>query len=98
VYPFGIALWEILTRQEPFKGTAHVLFFFFSDRRSCAVLMESIWSHAHAATSVCLEFDNYEEFRNAICNRHVRPVIPPGTHPALKQLIEACWHHDPTKR
>jgi len=63
VYSFGIVLWEILTRQEPFK-----------------------------------EFDNYEEFRNAICNRHVRPVIPPGTHPALKQLIEACWHHDPTKR
>jgi len=63
VYSFGIVLWEIFTRQEPFK-----------------------------------EFDNYDEFRKAICNRHVRPAIPAGTHPALKQLMEACWHHDPSKR
>jgi len=63
VYSFGIVLWEILTRQEPFQ-----------------------------------EFENYEEFRDAICNRHVRPLIPPTCHPTLKQLMEACWHHDPTKR
>jgi len=63
VYSFGIVLWEILTREEPFT-----------------------------------QFENYEEFRDAICNKHVRPPIPPDCHPGLKQLIEACWHPDPAKR
>jgi len=63
IYSFGIVLWEILTRKEPFQ-----------------------------------EFDNYEEFRDAICNKHVRPPIPNDCHPALRHLIESCWHPHPGKR
>jgi serine/threonine protein kinase len=63
VYSFGIVLWEILTRREPFE-----------------------------------EFDNYDEFRNAICNLRHRPPLPPDTTPALRQLIEACWQHEPARR
>eukprot|EP01087_Luapelamoeba_hula_P012250 TRINITY_DN3403_c2_g1_i1.p1 TRINITY_DN3403_c2_g1~~TRINITY_DN3403_c2_g1_i1.p1 ORF type:complete len:506 (+),score=76.69 TRINITY_DN3403_c2_g1_i1:215-1732(+) len=63
VYSYGIVLWEILTRDEPFA-----------------------------------QFENYEEFRDAICNKHVRPPIPQDSHPGLRQLIEACWHANPPQR
>jgi serine/threonine protein kinase len=63
IYSFGIVLWEILTRQEPFK-----------------------------------EFHSFKEFRDAICKRHVRPVIPDDTLPSLRDLVERCWHPDPTQR
>eukprot|EP00005_Dracoamoeba_jomungandri_P004604 CAMPEP_0174258702 /NCGR_PEP_ID=MMETSP0439-20130205/7658_1 /TAXON_ID=0 /ORGANISM="Stereomyxa ramosa, Strain Chinc5" /LENGTH=506 /DNA_ID=CAMNT_0015342317 /DNA_START=155 /DNA_END=1675 /DNA_ORIENTATION=+ len=63
VYSFGIVLWEILTRDEPF-----------------------------------VQFSNYDTFRDAICNKHVRPAIPESCHPGLKKLLQACWHPMPNKR
>jgi len=63
VYSFGIVLWEILTRQEPFA-----------------------------------EFDNFEEFRTAVCLHHRRPLIPPDTLPSIRILIESCWQPDPSRR
>jgi serine/threonine protein kinase len=63
VYSFGIVLWEILTRQEPFA-----------------------------------EFDSFEEFRNAVCVKHVRPPIPDSCPRGLRQLISAAWHPLPPKR
>ncbi len=63
VYSFGIVLWEILTRQEPFS-----------------------------------QFRQLDEFRQAVCVRHERPVIPPGTLDSLRRLIEKCWDRDPARR
>lgn len=63
VYSFGIVLWEILTRQEPFS-----------------------------------QFRALDEFRQAVCVRHERPIIPPDTLESLKRLIERCWDKDPTRR
>eukprot|EP01104_Vermistella_antarctica_P014036 TRINITY_DN4345_c0_g1_i1.p1 TRINITY_DN4345_c0_g1~~TRINITY_DN4345_c0_g1_i1.p1 ORF type:complete len:583 (+),score=95.87 TRINITY_DN4345_c0_g1_i1:118-1866(+) len=63
VYSFGIVLWEVLTRMEPFQ-----------------------------------EFENFEEFRRAVCIQHVRPNIPQETDPSIRSLIEQCWHPDPNQR
>jgi len=63
VYSFGIVLWEILTRQEPFS-----------------------------------QFRQLDEFRQAVCVRHERPIIPPDTLDSLRRLIERCWDKDPTRR
>lgn len=63
VYSFGIVLWEILTRQEPFS-----------------------------------QFRALDEFRQAVCVRHERPIIPPDTLDSLRRLIERCWDKDPTRR
>jgi serine/threonine protein kinase len=63
IYSFGIVLWEILTRSEPFQ-----------------------------------EFDNFEQFRAAVCYEHRRPPIPDDTNPKLRRLIERCWHSNPSIR
>jgi hypothetical protein len=55
-HSFGIVLWEILTRKEPF---------------------------AH--------YDDYDEFTEAVCDRHERPPIPDNCPPSLRRLMEACW-------
>jgi serine/threonine protein kinase len=57
VYSFGIVLWELLTRQEPFP-----------------------------------EFDNFEDFKKAVCEQHRRPSIPPNIPSGLKMLIQDCWN------
>lgn len=58
-----MVLWEILTRQEPFK-----------------------------------EFENFEDFREAVCFHHYRPKIPENTHPSIHRLIECCWQPNPELR
>eukprot|EP01095_Lingulamoeba_sp_RSL-Kostka_P005619 TRINITY_DN1702_c0_g2_i1.p1 TRINITY_DN1702_c0_g2~~TRINITY_DN1702_c0_g2_i1.p1 ORF type:complete len:564 (+),score=180.30 TRINITY_DN1702_c0_g2_i1:100-1791(+) len=63
VYSFGIVLWEILTRREPFE-----------------------------------EFDNFEDFRSAVCFDNVRPIIPNDCHPSLRRLIECCWQPNSERR
>jgi len=63
VYSFGIVLWEILTREEPFA-----------------------------------EFQSFDKFKDAICNKHVRPPIPNTCVESLKILMEKCWAPDPNVR
>lgn len=63
VYSFGIVLWELLTREEPFSNHS-----------------------------------NYSKFKRAVCERHERPPIPADCEPSLKNLIEKCWHPNPSVR
>lgn len=44
------------------------------------------------------EFDNFEDFRQAVCVRHERPKIPESCLPRLRNLIEASWHREPDRR
>ncbi|ELR19943.1 dual specificity protein kinase [Acanthamoeba castellanii str. Neff] len=43
-------------------------------------------------------YDDYDEFTEAVCDRHERPPIPDNCPPSLRRLMEACWHPDPRKR
>jgi serine/threonine protein kinase len=44
------------------------------------------------------EYEDYDEFTEAICDRHVRPAIPDYCPPVLRALMEQCWHPDPKAR
>jgi len=63
VYSFGIVLWEILTKEEPF-----------------------------------VQYQSFDKFKDAVCYRHERPIIPSDTLPSLSSLISSCWDQEPSKR
>jgi len=63
VYSFGIVLWEIFTREEPFA-----------------------------------EYQSFDKFKDAVCHRHERPVIPADCVSSLRDLMVACWDPVPSKR
>jgi len=44
------------------------------------------------------EYEEWDEFEEAICIHNVRPVIPPETIPSLSYLIQKCWHAKPEER
>lgn len=44
------------------------------------------------------QFRALDEFRQAVCVRHERPIIPPDTLDSLKRLIERCWDKEPSRR
>ena len=44
------------------------------------------------------EFSDYNIFVNAIVNGKVRPPIPDDCEPSLRDLIQACWHPEPSRR
>jgi serine/threonine protein kinase len=44
------------------------------------------------------QFRALDEFRQAVCVRHERPIIPPDTLDSLKRLIERCWDKEPARR
>ncbi|PRP83808.1 SH2 domain-containing protein [Planoprotostelium fungivorum] len=64
VYSFGIVLWELLTRKEPFEG----------------------------------KFKQIAKFKEAVCLRGERPILPTDSPQALTDLINLCWHQEPTYR
>jgi len=63
IYSFGLILWCLLTRQEPYA-----------------------------------EYEDLNTFRNDICKRHIRPIIPDDCLPSLRSLIERCWDKNPAAR
>uniref|UniRef100_A0A7S4K7U5 non-specific serine/threonine protein kinase n=1 Tax=Paramoeba aestuarina TaxID=180227 RepID=A0A7S4K7U5_9EUKA len=63
VYSFGIVLWQIMTRQDPFP-----------------------------------EFQDFNEFRSAICRKNVRPPIPSSVAQSVKSMMERSWNKSPSTR
>lgn len=63
IYSFGIVLWEILTRNQPFE-----------------------------------HHQSYESFKEAVCVQHERPHIPNNIEKSLSNLIQSCWHPNPSLR
>jgi serine/threonine protein kinase len=44
------------------------------------------------------EMENFQVFKRAICVLGQRPPIPNDMLPGLKNLIERCWHKEPSQR
>lgn len=63
IYAFGLILWSLLTRLEPY-----------------------------------LAYTDFPTFKHDVCDRHVRPVIPPDCPPSLALLIQRCWDPNPVAR
>jgi hypothetical protein len=43
-------------------------------------------------------FEDEDELIAAVCDEEERPKIPADCPPALRELIESCWHPDSEKR
>jgi serine/threonine protein kinase len=85
VYSFGIILWQLLTREEPFAE--------FTE-------LEPFIKVRHGALAVvfpcsCLRLTALIQ---AVAVSGYRPPIPPGTNPRLAFLISKCWHALPALR
>jgi serine/threonine protein kinase len=44
------------------------------------------------------DHDSYNAFVQAVCIEKERPPIPEDMHPSLSNLLELCWHADPSMR
>lgn len=44
------------------------------------------------------EFTSFGAFKRAICYKHHRPTMPKGLPQSLCDLMERCWHREPTQR
>jgi len=44
------------------------------------------------------EYEDWDEFEEAVCVKKVRPPIAADCEPSLKYLIEKCWDADPEQR
>lgn len=44
------------------------------------------------------QYDDWDTFYKAVCEKGVRPPIPDDCPPSLKYLMEACWSADRKKR
>jgi len=64
VYSFGIVMWELVTRLEPYEG----------------------------------KFKNFDELIDGVGIERVRPRMPNDCPFQLKNVIQNCWEHDPSKR
>jgi len=88
VYAFGVCLWEIVVREDPFLQFKCVLISFLLPTWDLAGLMPSCLSPCR----------HYDEFVHGVAERGIRPEIPKDCPPKLKKVMQACWHHDPQKR
>jgi len=65
-----------------------------SDVYSFAIVLWEILSRQEPFS----QFRALDEFRQAVCVRHERPIIPPDTLDSLRRLIERCWDKEPARR
>ncbi|GAB9463348.1 Tkl protein kinase [Globisporangium polare] len=62
VYSFGVVLWEMITKDQPFRGMTPIQAAF------------------------------------AVARQQMRPALPRHTPLKIGELVEHCWHQDPSRR
>jgi serine/threonine protein kinase len=96
VYSFGIILWELHTRTQPYAGMRCAFPFlgaiFHSSQLTYSLRTTRQRHDSPAAVAVSVIRDN------------LRPTMPESESssvacpPEYEELITSCWHHDPTIR
>ncbi|GFP95725.1 serine/threonine-protein kinase edr1 [Phtheirospermum japonicum] len=85
VFSFGIAMWEILTGEEP-----------YIDMHCGAIIgilgFCPVWELL--GPIMCWRMSTY----GGIVNNTLRPLIPERCDPEWRKLMEECWSHDPAER
>ncbi len=90
VYSFGIILWELCTRQQPYMGMRYTN---TSERLT--------YSQPLAADSSLCNYSSAAAVAVAVIRDNMRPPLPDDdpTIPAeFIELVRTCWHSDPTFR
>jgi hypothetical protein len=92
VYSFGIILWELITRQQPYMGLRCAT--------SACTRTTNIERDTHALFPMVCR--SPAAVAVAVIRDNARPALPDGDEAACPaefiDLISTCWHHDPTIR
>jgi serine/threonine protein kinase len=94
VYSFGILLWEMYTRESTLLPHSPALVYLVR----LLVLTVNVNCAADGTEPWHDMFEDEDELIAAVCDEEERPKIPADCPPALRDLIESCWHPDPEKR
>lgn len=95
VYGFGIVLWELFARQDPFPGS-------LSERRTLACSGRRARAHLLTRTRACSR--DYApgmppfQIVFAVGTQGLRPSLNQAWPESWVRLIKSCWNENPTKR
>src|SRR5690348_11566498 len=84
IYSWSVILWEMITRQQPFKGIYSL---------SLSLSPSSYFFYFHYYTEAQTHF----AVERAVLNGE-RPPIPPGLPRTIEEIITTCWTTKPEKR
>lgn len=91
VYSFGVVLWEMITKDQPFRGMTPI------QGRLCDLYLGHNGNLGANDDHMDI-FSLYPAAAFAVARQQMRPALPRHTPLKIGELVEHCWHQDPSRR